>query len=121
VGEFMAVGTQNCPPPTAGRCFRRAAPLPPQLARRLLSSLPRLRCWGFFPLQNVASCGRIGPGERGFAPRVESITGRSIVSGHGSARTKDTPMVLNEVLPFLGMCALAAGVYSLASWLGYWF
>ena len=30
-------------------------------------------------------------------------------------------MVLNEVLPFLGMCALAAGVYSLASWLGYWF
>jgi hypothetical protein len=26
----------------------------------------------------------------------------------------------NDVLPFLGMCALAVGVYTLASWLGYW-
>jgi len=121
VGEFMAVGTQNCPPPTAGRCFRRAAPLPPQLARRLLSSLPRLRCWGFFPLQNVASCGRIGPGETGLCATRREHHGAIDRVGHGSARTKDTPMVLNEVLPYLGMCALAAGVYSLASWLGYWF
>jgi len=27
-------------------------------------------------------------------------------------------MFLNDVLPFLGMCALAAGVYSLANWVG---
>jgi len=49
------------------------------------------------------------------------MTGRSIVSGTVSAKTRDTPMVLSEFLPFLGMCTLAAGVYSLASWLGYWF
>src|SRR5262249_4640752 len=51
----------------------------------------------------------------------ERMTGRSIVSGTVSAKTRDTPMVLSEFLPFLGMCTLAAGVYSLASWLGYWF
>lgn len=29
-------------------------------------------------------------------------------------------MALEEFLPFLGMCALAAAVYSLACWVGYW-
>jgi len=27
-------------------------------------------------------------------------------------------MVLNQLLPLLGMCTLAAGVYSLACWVG---
>lgn len=30
-------------------------------------------------------------------------------------------MVLNELVPFLGMCTLAAATYSLACWLGCWF
>jgi hypothetical protein len=30
------------------------------------------------------------------------------------------PMVLEELLPFLGMCTLAAAAYSLACWVGYW-
>jgi hypothetical protein len=29
-------------------------------------------------------------------------------------------MVVKELLPFLGMCTLAAAVYSLACWVGYW-
>jgi hypothetical protein len=34
---------------------------------------------------------------------------------------KGTPMASNEFLPFLGMCTLAAAVYSLACWVGCWF
>jgi hypothetical protein len=30
-------------------------------------------------------------------------------------------MAITEFLPFLGMCTLAAGVYSLACWVGCWF
>ena len=30
-------------------------------------------------------------------------------------------MAINEVLPFLGMCTLAAAAYSLACWVGYSF
>jgi hypothetical protein len=37
------------------------------------------------------------------------------------AKRMERPMALNEFLPFLGMCTLAAGVYSLACWVGCWF
>jgi hypothetical protein len=30
-------------------------------------------------------------------------------------------MGLNEFLPFMGMCTLAAAVYSFACWVGCWF
>jgi len=30
-------------------------------------------------------------------------------------------MASDEFLPFLGMCTLAAAVYSLACWVGCWF
>jgi hypothetical protein len=30
-------------------------------------------------------------------------------------------MAFSELVPFLGMCTLAAAVYSLACWVGCWF
>jgi hypothetical protein len=36
------------------------------------------------------------------------------------ATMKGMPMALEELLPFLGMCTLAAVAYSLACWVGYW-
>jgi hypothetical protein len=62
-----------------------------------------------FILHNSGGCGRIGLGS-GDGQRDDEMT--------MPTTTTSGPMFLNDVLPFLGMCALAAGVYSLANWVG---
>lgn len=55
------------------------------------------------------------------APQIRA---RRVVGGGGVAAARDrvgAPMAINEMLSFLGMCAVAAGVYRLACWVGCFF
>lgn len=50
--------------------------------------------------------------------------GQAVTARRTSIATRNirgTPMAQNEFLPFLAMCTVAAGVYSLACWIGWAF
>jgi hypothetical protein len=62
-----------------------------------------------------------GIDHRGPGRHVAAISHASAHRARPSSQVRRTPMVLNELVPFLGMCTLAAATYSLACWLGCWF
>jgi hypothetical protein len=73
-------------------------------------------------LQNRTRCGAIRTEQgsaRGFG--VDAGGGGNRCGATATRIDEESPMGLNELVPFLGMCTLAAAVYSLACWVGCWF
>ena len=69
----------------------------------------------------VPECGMTGIDRRGPGRDVAAFGYAAAHRARSSSQVRRAPMVLNELVPFLGMCTLAAATYSLACWLGCWF